>query len=143
MLDDFHRNKALRQGYSLRKVKRAMSQEKLLVWFGDCRVFAWRKRDLSLRCQIGYQIANVLKLHFIELSFRHHRFFHRTNLINVFFGESYFFVDPGTTAVACKETGRQFLGFELNKDYVDMARKRLKQVKGGGTNAKECEQQNT
>jgi site-specific DNA-methyltransferase (adenine-specific) len=39
------------------------------------------------------------------------------------------FMGSGTTAVACKETGRQFLGFELNADYLTMARDRLKQTK--------------
>lgn len=29
------------------------------------------------------------------------------------------FVGSGTTAVACKETGRHYLGCELNKEYYD------------------------
>ena len=36
------------------------------------------------------------------------------------------FMGSGTTAVACLELGREFLGFELEKEYIDMARKRLK-----------------
>ena len=31
----------------------------------------------------------------------------------------------GTTAVVAKKFGRQFIGFELNRDYVEMANKRL------------------
>lgn len=37
------------------------------------------------------------------------------------------FMGSGTTAVACKELGRQFLGFELEQKYVDIANKRLQQ----------------
>ena len=33
----------------------------------------------------------------------------------------------GTTAVACKQTNRNFIGFELNKEYCKIAEKRLKQ----------------
>lgn len=36
------------------------------------------------------------------------------------------FMGSGTTAVACLETGRKFLGFETNPDYIAMALKRLK-----------------
>lgn len=32
----------------------------------------------------------------------------------------------GTTAVACKNTDRQFIGFELDKEYIHLANKRLK-----------------
>lgn len=36
------------------------------------------------------------------------------------------FMGSGTTAVACIETGRKYLGFEINKEYIDMANKRIK-----------------
>jgi site-specific DNA-methyltransferase (adenine-specific) len=36
----------------------------------------------------------------------------------------------GTTAVACLETGRRFVGFELNKSYWSQARKRIEQWHG-------------
>ena len=35
------------------------------------------------------------------------------------------FIGSGTTAVACKLTGRNFIGIELNQKYVDIANKRL------------------
>ncbi|MBP5424034.1 MAG: site-specific DNA-methyltransferase [Paludibacteraceae bacterium] len=34
----------------------------------------------------------------------------------------------GTTALACNQTGRNFIGFELNPDYVKMAEERSKNV---------------
>ncbi len=39
------------------------------------------------------------------------------------------FMGSGTTALACKETGRKFIGVELNKEYIDIALKRLKNRK--------------
>ena len=33
----------------------------------------------------------------------------------------------GTTAVACKELNREYIGFELEQKYIDIANKRLKQ----------------
>ena len=38
------------------------------------------------------------------------------------------FMGSGTTAVACKETGRHYIGFEINKEYVDIANDRLKGI---------------
>lgn len=35
------------------------------------------------------------------------------------------FIGSGTTAVACKDTGRQFIGFEINKEYYDIANMRI------------------
>jgi len=37
------------------------------------------------------------------------------------------FVGSGTTAVACKQLGRNFICFEISKEYCDIANKRLKQ----------------
>jgi len=38
------------------------------------------------------------------------------------------FMGSGTTAVACKELGRNFVGFEINKEYIEMANKRLSNI---------------
>lgn len=35
------------------------------------------------------------------------------------------FMGSGTTAVACKETGRHFIGFEINKEYYQIAIDRI------------------
>jgi site-specific DNA-methyltransferase (adenine-specific) len=37
------------------------------------------------------------------------------------------FMGTGTTAVACKQTNRNFIGFEINPEYVNIANKRLAQ----------------
>lgn len=37
------------------------------------------------------------------------------------------FIGSGTTAVACKQLNRNFIGFELSKEYCDIANERLKQ----------------
>lgn len=41
------------------------------------------------------------------------------------------FMGSGTTAVAAKETGRRYLGFELCREYMDMARRRLRSKPAG------------
>lgn len=37
------------------------------------------------------------------------------------------FMGSGTTAVACKQSNRRFIGFEISKEYCDIANKRLTQ----------------
>jgi len=37
------------------------------------------------------------------------------------------FMGSGTTALACKQLSRNFIGFEISKEYCDIANKRLKQ----------------
>ena len=39
------------------------------------------------------------------------------------------FMGSGTTAVACKKLNRNFIGIELNPEYVDIANKRLEEIK--------------
>jgi site-specific DNA-methyltransferase (adenine-specific) len=36
------------------------------------------------------------------------------------------FIGSGTTAIACIKEKRHFVGFELNKEYFDIACKRIK-----------------
>lgn len=38
------------------------------------------------------------------------------------------FIGSGTTAVACMETGRHYIGFEINPEYYKTA---ISRVKGG------------
>ena len=37
------------------------------------------------------------------------------------------FMGSGTTAVACNQLGRNFIGFEISQEYVDICNKRLEQ----------------
>ena len=39
------------------------------------------------------------------------------------------FMGSGTTAVACKELGRHYIGYEISQDYVDTANRRLESVR--------------
>jgi disulfide oxidoreductase YuzD len=39
------------------------------------------------------------------------------------------FMGSGTTAVSCKKYNRNFIGFEISQEYVDIANKRLEQTK--------------
>jgi DNA modification methylase len=36
------------------------------------------------------------------------------------------FMGSGTTAIACVRSNRQYLGFEINEEYVKISKKRLK-----------------
>lgn len=38
------------------------------------------------------------------------------------------FIGSGTTAVACKKLGRHYMGFEIDRDYCEIANKRLSKV---------------
>lgn len=38
------------------------------------------------------------------------------------------FIGSGTTAVACKRLNRNFIGFEISQNYVDVANKRLAEI---------------
>lgn len=40
------------------------------------------------------------------------------------------FIGSGTTAIAAIQEGRKFIGFEINKDYYDLANKRLRKLTG-------------
>jgi DNA modification methylase len=39
------------------------------------------------------------------------------------------FMGSGTTAIACQEKNRNYIGFEINKNYIDVANKRIEQHK--------------
>lgn len=39
------------------------------------------------------------------------------------------FIGSGTVAIACKKLNRRFIGIDVNQEYVDIANKRLSEVK--------------
>lgn len=55
-----------------------------------------------------------------------------THLIRLFTKNNAIVLDPfmgsGTTAVACSVENRKYIGFELNKEYIDVANKRLESL---------------
>ena len=46
------------------------------------------------------------------------------------------FIGSGTTAIACKELNRKFIGVETNKQYIDISTKRLSSLKKAKTQQK-------
>ena len=44
------------------------------------------------------------------------------------------FIGSGTTAIACINTGRNFIGFEMDKGYYDIACKRIEGAKNTNMN---------
>lgn len=43
------------------------------------------------------------------------------------------FMGSGTTGICCKKLNRQFIGFEINKDYYDIAVDRIEKTQRGQT----------
>ena len=39
------------------------------------------------------------------------------------------FMGSGTTAIAARQLGRKYIGFEISQEYVDLANKRLQETK--------------
>ena len=42
------------------------------------------------------------------------------------------FVGSGTTGIACKKMNRNFIGFDINKDYIELSRKRINDLESKG-----------
>ncbi|PTD94163.1 hypothetical protein C9439_03710 [archaeon SCG-AAA382B04] len=47
------------------------------------------------------------------------------------------FLGSGTTAIACKKLSRDYLGMEINKEYIKIAKKRLNKIRGEKVTLKE------
>jgi DNA modification methylase len=55
-----------------------------------------------------------------------------TYIVKLITRENQIVIDPfmgsGTTAIACKQLNRKFIGFELNKEYYEIAERRIKNM---------------
>jgi site-specific DNA-methyltransferase (adenine-specific) len=86
--------------------------------------------------QVGKKLNSVLKI-----NTEHYQMEHPTqkpvillqHLINLCSSESEIIFDPflgsGTTAIACLNTNRKFLGCEIDKEYFEIATKRIENQK--------------
>ena len=87
------------------------------VW-GDIKQLTYKSHELLSR-DVLHTIQKPLKL--------------MERLVKASSNSADFVLDPfcgvGTTLAACEKLGRQYVGFEINSEYVELARKRLEQVK--------------
>ena len=144
-------------GFFIRKaVQRGFTYQNQLVMAKTTQLPSWSKRQWRSAFELCFYVSkgklktfNFLSqrecVNLYQYSIRHKQTKHPTEkplafikklvLINSNAGELVLdpFMGSGTTAVAAKETGRQFIGFEINPDYIKMARERLK---GGATKKK-------
>lgn len=144
-------------GFFIRKaVQRGFTYQNQLVMAKTTQLPSWSKRQWRSAFELCFYVSKgkVRTFNFLsqrecvnlyQYSIRHKQTKHPTEkplafikklvLINSNAGELVLdpFMGSGTTAVAAKETGRQFIGFEINPDYIKMARERLK---GGATKKK-------
>ena len=109
---NFKYNKRPRGILRFNKVQNAASEEFKKGIFRNCQEHPTQKPIALIR--------HIIKFHNVNL------------ILDPFMGS-------GTTAVACKQLGRNFIGFEISQEYVDIANKRLAQenLKGWFDNGKD------
>ncbi len=104
-------------------------------------VFVITKRHLAYgrsfeRCNfpVGKSVPNVVNFNWISNDSDNHAIFPEQLIrwvLTNFSKEKDLILDPfmgsGTTAAVSQQMGRNFLGFEINKDYINYANKRLSQ----------------
>ena len=79
--------------------------------------------------------GDILRFNAVKVDIRQHPAEKPLELISEFIKKSSnkesivldFFMGSGTTAVACKQLGRRFIGFEISPEYCEIANKRLEQ----------------
>lgn len=127
----------------LLKTKLIVKQE--LVWFNGsqnfdkCRFYPMTERIYWLSKSIDTKFYNTINHHdlfkwnSVGTNKEHTRAFPEEMVMDILqcFVDSNIVLDPflgsGTTAVACKQLNRNFIGIEINQDYCDIANKRLQQ----------------
>lgn len=125
-----------------RKVKNILIWEKNNTGMGDLDGDYAPKYEMILFCSNGNRKLNEGRSPNIIKATRTHNDLHPTqkpvDLIEFLAkkstqsGDKVFdpFMGSGTTAIACKSLGLDWCGCELEKDYVDIANKRLDAVQG-------------
>lgn len=78
-------------------------------------------------------IINKINKEFVDTHYACYPEFLPKHFIKLFTQENDLILDPfmgsGTTAVVCKKLKRNFIGFEISKEYCDIANKRIEQTK--------------
>jgi len=103
----------------------------------------WAARWNDHKCNFTFNFKNQKEMHnFIEMPLcgGKERTIHPTqkpiklieHLLQIHSNKNDLVLDPflgsGTTAVACKELGRRYIGIEINPKYCDIARNRIKAI---------------
>lgn len=137
-------------GLFIRKaVQRGFTYQNQLVMAKTTQLPSWSKRQWRSAFELCFYVSkgkpktfNFLSqpelVNLYQYSIRHKQTKHPTEkplafikkLILINSNEGELVLDPfmgsGTTAVAAKESSRQFIGFEINPEYIKMARDRLR-----------------
>lgn len=129
----------------IRRIEKVFTIKNILVWvknntsMGDLKgSYADKTEFIIFACKgkstlRGFRANNVLE--FDRTGNKHHPTEKNVEMIKLFIEKSSDknsvvldpFMGSGTTAVACQQTGRRFVGFEISKEYVEVAEKRLAQ----------------
>lgn len=140
-----HKNKVQITPYQwLLKTRFIIKQE--LVWFNQtpnfdkCRFYPMTERIYWLSKTKETMFFNHINHHDVfqwkpEGTKGNHRRAYPEKLVGDLlncFEEAKVIIDPfmgsGTTAVACRKLGRHYIGFEINPEYCEIAKKRLAEV---------------
>ena len=78
-------------------------------------------------CQRNFKNPDIKKVHPSQkpVGLLKHIVYHSSNKNDIVLDG---FMGSGTCGVACKELGRNFIGIEIDKNYFDIAKKRITQA---------------
>lgn len=102
--------------------------------FADCEL-AWTSFKTAVR-KITYPYATIKYWNELEFEKRQHPTQKPVPvfrwILKKYSNKNHLILDPfmgsGTTGLASKQLGRDFIGFEINQEYIDIANKRLTQT---------------
>ena len=116
--------------------------------FDKIRFYPWTERIYWLVNDRSTKLSNVLNKHDVfdwnewrpvGTRNKHTRAFPEKLVVDLLrvFPNAKFVLDPfmgsGTTAVACILENRNFLGFEINEDFIKLSRERVRSIKNAKT----------